>query len=256
MRRLGYGRYGAHGNDAGAVISPRLALVDAGHLVGVHLTAGLGIPLGDPAELEGLSDAERESVAGLAALFAGGSGYGPYLANRPQTLAYGLHDSPVAQLAYLVERFKEFDGWDSAEGPDDYLDRDQLLTNATLYWLTGTAGSSSWTYYEGAAGLPVDQDWCRPASPTLARASAAWPSARTASCAGRRTTAAATWWPWPSRRCSWATSGSSSARCAERPVPPEAGPPGAPGTGDSGAEGTAGGGVQGLRALAGGRTRR
>jgi epoxide hydrolase len=158
MRRLGYGRYGAHGNDAGAVISPRLALVDAGHLVGVHLTAGLGIPLGDPAELEGLSDAERESVAGLAALFAGGSGYGPYLANRPQTLAYGLHDSPVAQLAYLVERFKEFDGWDSAEWPDDYLDRDQLLTNATLYWLTGTAGSSSWTYYEGAAGLPVDQD--------------------------------------------------------------------------------------------------
>jgi epoxide hydrolase len=123
----------------------------------VHLTSGLGIPTGDPAELEGLTDAERAGVAELAALFAGGSGYGPYLANRPQTLAYGLHDSPVAQLAYLVERFKEFDGWDTAARLEDYLDRDQLLTNASLYWFTGTAGSSSWTYYEGAAGLPVDQ---------------------------------------------------------------------------------------------------
>jgi hypothetical protein len=94
----------------------------------------------------------------MAQWFAGGSGYGPYLANRPQTLGYGFGDSPVAQLAYLVERFKEFDGWPGAgAGPREPIDRDLLLTNATLYWLTGTGGSSSWTYYEGAAGMPVNQ---------------------------------------------------------------------------------------------------
>jgi pimeloyl-ACP methyl ester carboxylesterase len=158
MARLGYEQYGAHGNDAGAVVSPQLALVDAEHLVGVHLTGGLGIPTGDPAELEGLTDEDRADLERLASLFSGGSGYAPYLAKRPQTLSYGWLDSPVAQLAYLVERLAEFDGWpngDDALLP--HLDRDQLLTTASLYWFTGTGGSSSWTYYDGAAGMPVDQ---------------------------------------------------------------------------------------------------
>jgi epoxide hydrolase len=159
MRRLGYQRYGAHGNDAGAMVSPELARTDAEHLVGVHITAGLGIPVGDPAELQELTGRERAGLERVAALLAGGSGYAQYLANRPQTLSYGLLDSPVAQLAWLVERFKEFDGWPGAEAgpPVEPIGRDKLLTNATLYWLTRTAGSSSWTYYEGAAGMPVDQ---------------------------------------------------------------------------------------------------
>jgi pimeloyl-ACP methyl ester carboxylesterase len=158
MARLGYERYGAHGNDAGAVVSPHLALVDAEHLVGVHMTGGVGIPTGDPRELEGLTDDERAGLERLAELFAGGSGYATYLANRPQTLAYGWLDSPVAQLAYLVERLAEFDG--RPTGQDallPHLDRDQLLTTASLYWFTGTGGSSSWTYYDGAAGMPIDQ---------------------------------------------------------------------------------------------------
>jgi hypothetical protein len=89
----------------------------------------------------------------------GGSGYGPYLAARPQTLGHGVTDSPVAQLAYLVERFQEFDGW-PGEKPDaaEPIARDLLLTNASVYWLTATGASSSWPYYEGAAGLPIDQD--------------------------------------------------------------------------------------------------
>ncbi|PSK89668.1 pimeloyl-ACP methyl ester carboxylesterase [Murinocardiopsis flavida] len=160
MARLGYGRYGAHGNDAGALVSPQLALAAPEHVVGVHLTGGLGMPTGDPAELEGLDDGERAEVAFLAEMLngAGGSGYAPYLARRPQTLSYGLLDSPVAQLAYLVERFTEFDGWpDDGGAPAEPIDRDRLLTNASLYWLTATAGSSSWTYYDGAAGMPVDQ---------------------------------------------------------------------------------------------------
>jgi pimeloyl-ACP methyl ester carboxylesterase len=158
MARLGYERYGAHGNDAGALVSPQLALVDAEHLVGVHMTGGVGIPTGDPAELEGLTDEDRAGLEHLASLFSGGSGYAPYLASRPQTLAYGWLDSPVAQLAYLVERLAEFDGWPTGTDPLlPHLDRDQLLTTASLYWLTGTGGSSSWTYYDGAAGMPIDQ---------------------------------------------------------------------------------------------------
>jgi pimeloyl-ACP methyl ester carboxylesterase len=153
MARLGYERYGAHGNDAGALVSPQLGALYPEHVVGVHITAGLGVPSGD-ADFEGLTEQEQGELAALAARWAGGSGYGPYLSNRPLTLAYGWLDSPVAQLAYLVERFKEFDGWGSGAEP---IDRDQLLTNASIYWLTGTSASSSWTYYEGAAGMPIDQ---------------------------------------------------------------------------------------------------
>jgi pimeloyl-ACP methyl ester carboxylesterase len=155
MSRLGYRRYGAQGNDAGALVTPRLAALDAGHVAGSLITAGLGIPTGDPAELEGASEEELAGLAGLTDWMSQGSGYGPYLAARPQTLAHGFADSPVAQLAYLVERFKEFDGWSSPES--EPIGRDLVLTNASLYWLTGTGGSSSWTYYEGAAGLPVAQ---------------------------------------------------------------------------------------------------
>ncbi|SEG83229.1 Pimeloyl-ACP methyl ester carboxylesterase [Nonomuraea solani] len=154
MRRLGYDRYGAQGNDAGALVTPRLAALDGEHVIGSLITAGLGIPTGDPADFEGATEEELKTLEEMSEWMSGGSGYGPYLAARPQTLAYGFADSPVAQLAYLVERFKEFDGWGSGAEP---IDRDQVLTNASLYWLTDTAGSSSWTYYEGAAGLPVDQ---------------------------------------------------------------------------------------------------
>ncbi|MFI7634581.1 epoxide hydrolase family protein [Nonomuraea sp. NPDC049400] len=154
MRGLGYERYGAHGNDAGALVTPQLAALDSEHVVGSLITAGLGIPTGDPAQLEGLSKDELDELEEMSAWMTGGSGYGPYLASRPQTLAHGFADSPVAQLAYLVERFKEFDGWGTGAEP---IDRDLVLTNAAVYWLTDTGGSSSWTYYEGAAGLPIHQ---------------------------------------------------------------------------------------------------
>ena len=72
-------------------------------------------------------------------------GYYAIQATRPQTVAYGLTDSPVGQLAWIVEKFGE---WTDGGLPDEAVDRDQLLTNVTLYWLTGTAGSSARLYYE------------------------------------------------------------------------------------------------------------
>jgi len=151
MARLGYRRYGAQGGDWGAFVSPQLGRIDPDHVVGVHLNAAtIGfIPFGpvDPEELASFSDADKQRLERLKVSTAGpGNGYFQLQATRPQTLAYALTDSPVGQLAWIVERFKEWT-W-AAEVPEDAVDRDQLLTNVMLYWLTGTAGSSAGTYYD------------------------------------------------------------------------------------------------------------
>jgi epoxide hydrolase len=151
MARLGHARYGAQGGDWGAFVSPQLGRIDSDHVVGVHLNAAtLGfIPFGpvDPEELAGFTDAEKARLERLSTSTAGpGNGYFEVQAQRPQTLAYALNDSPVGQLAWIAERFKEWT-W-AAQVPEDAVDRDRLLTNLMLYWLTGTAGSSARTYYE------------------------------------------------------------------------------------------------------------
>ena len=151
MARLGYRRYGAQGGDWGAFVTPELGRIDPDHVVGAHLNAATFgfIPFGpvDPDELATFTDAETQRLERLTTSTAGpGNGYFEVQANRPQTLAYALTDSPVGQLAWIVERFKEWT-W-AAEVPEDAVDRDQLLTNVMLYWLSGTAGSSADLYYE------------------------------------------------------------------------------------------------------------
>jgi epoxide hydrolase len=150
MRRLGYERYGAQGGDVGAQVSPDLARVDPDHVVGVHVNAAtvgfMPFPPLEDAELAELNDSERARVERIAEYMDDGSGYASIQSTRPQTVAYGLTDSPVGQLAWIVERFQE---WTHGSGvPDDAVDRDRMLTNVMLYWLTGTAGSSANLYYE------------------------------------------------------------------------------------------------------------
>jgi pimeloyl-ACP methyl ester carboxylesterase len=151
MRRLGYDRYGAQGGDVGAVVSPELGRVDPDHVVGVHVNAAtVGFmpfpPLPDE-ELAELTDAEQARVRRIAAFLSDEFGYAQIQSTRPQTLSYGLTDSPVGQLAWIVEKFQ---GWThGSEVPEDAVDRDQMLTNVMLYWLTRTAGSSANIYYEG-----------------------------------------------------------------------------------------------------------
>jgi pimeloyl-ACP methyl ester carboxylesterase len=151
MKRLGYQRYGAQGGDWGAFISPELGRVDPDHVVGVHVNAAtMGfIPFGPvaPEELATFTAGEKARLDRLTTFLAEMNGYFQIQATRPQTLAYGLHDSPVGQLAWIVEKFKEWTD-SSAELPEDAVDRDQLLTNVMLYWLTGTAASSARLYYE------------------------------------------------------------------------------------------------------------
>jgi pimeloyl-ACP methyl ester carboxylesterase len=151
MARLGYERYGAQGGDWGAFVSPELGRVDPDHVVGVHVNAATFgfIPFGpvDPEELATFTDAEKARLERLNNFLSNMNGYFQIQATRPQTLAYGLTDSPVGQLAWIVEKFKEWTD-SSAELPEDAVDRDHLLTNVMLYWLTGTAGSAARMYYE------------------------------------------------------------------------------------------------------------
>ena len=144
MERLEYDFYGAHGGDFGALVSPALGRLHPDRVVGVHVN---GIP--NPVSREqtaALSDADLEHLGTLQRLWRDQRGYAVIQSTRPQTLAYGLTDSPVAQLAWIVEKFKEWT--DSVEVPEDAVERDQLLTNVTLYWLTATAGSSARFYKE------------------------------------------------------------------------------------------------------------
>jgi len=152
MQRLGYPRYGAQGGDWGSTISRELGLIVPGHLIGVHLNMLLPRVRDEPADLTG---EERARLQAFRRFRSTGSGYYAIQSTRPQTLAYGLTDSPAGQLAWIAEKFGE---WTDDGPPDEAVGRDRLLTNVTLYWLTGTAGSSARLYYEaGRSG-----DWGPP----------------------------------------------------------------------------------------------
>lgn len=167
MTRLGYDRFGAQGGDWGSAISRELGRAHPDRVIGVHLNLLPGAQaLTEPTaeELDALGPEERvdaqESWRRWTAWSREGTGYAVLHATRPQTLAYGLTDSPVGQLAWIVEKFREWT--DSEELPEEAVDRDRLLTNVMLYWLTGTAGSAARIYYERAHATGA-----RAAAPTL-----------------------------------------------------------------------------------------
>jgi epoxide hydrolase len=149
MRRLGYGRYAVQGTDVGAGVAGMVAMVDPERVAGMHLTGTTAaMPFGPPVELEGLSEADRARAERFNTFQTDGLGYLHIQATRPQTLAYGLHDSPAGQLAWIAEKFQDWTD-PAAELPTDAVDRDQLLTNVTIYWLTGSGASSAHATYEG-----------------------------------------------------------------------------------------------------------
>jgi epoxide hydrolase len=147
MTRLGYETYGIQGGDHGSIEAPEVARVDGGRVLGVHVNALLTFPSDNPAELADLSAADADRLRRLKEFNAEQMGYIHQQGTRPQTLAYALTDSPVGQLAWIVEKFKEWTD-PAADLPEDAIDRDLLLTDVTLYWLTRTAGSSAQLYYE------------------------------------------------------------------------------------------------------------
>jgi epoxide hydrolase len=164
MRRLGYERYGAHGGDIGGGISGDLGGLDPDRVVGAHVsTDPTALALLDllPAEVDGLPEAEAASHRRLRQYGEGGKGYLQIQGTRPQTLAYGLTDSPAGQLAWIVEKFKEWTD-PAEEPPEAAVDRDQLLTNVSVYWFTRSGASAAQFLYEAAHAV---REWGAP-SPT------------------------------------------------------------------------------------------
>ena len=144
MARLGYERYGAQGGDWGTSISATLAQRDPDHIVGIHLTPPLAPP--DPATFDNLTERERAALASLEHAAEWDSGYSRVHATRPQTIGYGLADSPAALCAWIIEKFW---AWTDCDGhPENALTRDELLDNLMLYWLPRTGASSARLYWE------------------------------------------------------------------------------------------------------------
>jgi pimeloyl-ACP methyl ester carboxylesterase len=138
MSRLGYERFGAVGNDAGSMISPEVGRLAPERVVGVHVTQLFSFPTGDPAEMEGLSEEEQAGLAVLKWFWEEKGAFNVIQSQQPQTLAHALVDSPAGLLGWLDQLLGE------------ELDDDFVLTNASIYWFSGTAGSSIRLYRENA----------------------------------------------------------------------------------------------------------
>jgi len=146
MTRLGYRRYGAHGGDWGSVVTTALGRNPSG-CAAIHLT--MPVAAAPPREDDGAdSDSDAQALSRLDYYQQWESGYQKQQATRPQTLGYGLVDSPVAQLAWIVEKFRS---WMDCDGhPENAVSRDELLDNVMLYWVNGTGASAARLYWESS----------------------------------------------------------------------------------------------------------
>ena len=147
MARLGYSQYFAQGGDWGSVITSYIARQDPEHCLGIHINMGIVAP--DP-NAENLTANELSIMAGWKYYQDWDSGYSKQQATRPQTLGYGLVDSPSGQAAWIVEKFYQ---WMDCDGhPENIVSRDELLDNIMVYWLTGSGASSARLYWESFGG--------------------------------------------------------------------------------------------------------
>lgn len=164
MAVLGYDRYGAQGGDWGSMVTTALGSIDPDHCIGIHTNMAIGrrprtadgqaaaatsggdeattVRPGEETELF----SERQALAALAHYRSQESGYSTVQSTRPQTVGYGLTDSPAGQAAWMVEKFRS---WSDGDGdPDDVLGRDRMLDTIMLYWLNRAATSSARLYWE------------------------------------------------------------------------------------------------------------
>jgi pimeloyl-ACP methyl ester carboxylesterase len=145
MRGLGYERYGAHGGDWGAAVSTFMALDDPEPMIGLHLSNLDNDPYTGPGSRP-LSEAERGYVSDWERWVDEEYAYSAIQSTRPQTLAYGLTDSPAALAAWVIEKWR---AWSDCGGDvESRFSRDFLLTNVTLYWVTRTIATSIRDYFD------------------------------------------------------------------------------------------------------------
>jgi pimeloyl-ACP methyl ester carboxylesterase len=148
MRRLGYNRYVAQGGDFGAGVTSWMAKQRPSGLAAIHLNLPILFPP-PPPPAGGYTAAEQAALAQLVKYGSDGSAYASIQGTRPQTLGYGLADSPVGQAMWIYEKFQ---AWSDNKGdPAEAISVDHMLDDITLYWLTDTAASSARLYYESFA---------------------------------------------------------------------------------------------------------
>ena len=172
MRRLGYTRYVAQGGDWGSVVADVMARQAPPGLLGIHVNMPATVPPdvaralnnGEPAP-DGLTEAERAAFDQLDTFYRKNTGYSAMMVTRPQTLGYGLSDSPAGLAAWMYDKFAQ---WTFSGGePERVLTRDEMLDGITLYWLTNTAISSARLYWENNANNFNAVDIALPAAVTV-----------------------------------------------------------------------------------------
>jgi pimeloyl-ACP methyl ester carboxylesterase len=142
MARLGYEHYGAQGGDWGAMITSAIGFRDAEHLAGIHLN----MPIVIPSVTDDITPTEQGALDAMTHYQQWEAGYSTQQSTRPQTVGYGLVDSPAGQVAWIVEKFW---AWTDCDGhPENVLTRDELLDNVMLYWVPATGASSARLYWE------------------------------------------------------------------------------------------------------------
>jgi microsomal epoxide hydrolase len=152
---LGYGRFGAQGGDWGAAVTSRLGYAHADRMIGIHINLMMAAGR-DPSSFPNPTEEERLYLSELAHWMREETGYQWIQGTRPQTLAFGLTDSPAGLAAWIVEKFR---AWSDCGGEvERAISRDRMLADIALYWFTGAIGSSFWPYYarlHGSVILPA-----------------------------------------------------------------------------------------------------
>lgn len=144
MVKLGYERYVAQGGDWGSIVTTSIGAQALGNCAGIHVNMPVVSP--DPDTMNDLTELEQSALAGLKFYQDHDSGYSKQQSTRPQTLGYGLADSPIGQAAWILEKFYQ---WMDCNGhPENIASRDELLDNVMMYWLPDAAASSARIYWE------------------------------------------------------------------------------------------------------------
>ena len=152
MIRLGYSQYVAQGGDWGSIVTTQMGVDAPEGLLGIHTNMVLAAP--DPETMNDLTPAEQSALAAFQYYQDSDSGYSKQQSTRPQSLAYGLADSPVGQMCWILEKFHR---WTDCDGdPENVLSKDEMLDNVMLYWLTNSGGSSARIYWESFGSMSQD----------------------------------------------------------------------------------------------------
>ncbi|MDG1943585.1 MAG: alpha/beta fold hydrolase [Halioglobus sp.] len=156
MERLGYSSYVAQGGDWGSMVTQSMGMTETEHCAGIHINMPIVAP--DPDTMADLTPQEQTALEDMGAYVEKGSGYSKQQSTYPQTLGYGLADSPIGQMAWVVEKFYM---WTDCEKngtrhPENVLTKDELLDNVMLYWLNNAGASSARLYWESFNDANMD----------------------------------------------------------------------------------------------------